>query len=110
VKGLKGCVTNAAVRDMDEIRQSRFPVFAPCSSVRGVSRSHPGWINIPISIGDAIVNPGDVMLGDADGLLVVPAQRVVDVAVAAIERRRTEEEKDARLRAGEPIKRVLNIP
>ena len=109
MKGLAGCVTNAAVRDIDEIRNLRFPVYAPCTSVRGVSRSHPGWINIPISIGDAIVRPGDVVLGDADGLLVVPAERVIEIAVSATDRRKGEEAKDARLRAGEPIKAVMNI-
>src|SRR4051812_2797258 len=109
MKGLAGCVTNAAVRDIDEIRESRFPVYAPCTSVRGVSRSHSGWMNIPISIGDAIVRPGDVMLGDADGLLVVPADRVIEIALAATERRKAEEAKDARLRAGESIKVVMDI-
>jgi 4-hydroxy-4-methyl-2-oxoglutarate aldolase len=108
-KGLVGCVTNAAVRDIEEIRESRFPVFAPCTSVRGVSRSHPGWLSIPVSIGDAIVRPGDIMLGDGDGLLVVPAERVVEIAAAAMERRKVEQAKDARLRAGEPIKRVMNL-
>jgi 4-hydroxy-4-methyl-2-oxoglutarate aldolase len=108
-KGLAGCVTNAAVRDIEEIRAVRFPVYAPCTSVRGVSRSHPGWIGIPVCVGDAIVRPGDVVLGDGDGLLVVPTERVVDIAVAAIERRAAEESKDARLRAGESIRSVLNI-
>lgn len=108
-KGLAGCVTNAAVRDIDEIRESRFPVYAPCTSVRGVSRAHPGWMNIPISIGDAIVRPGDVILGDGDGLLVVAAERVIELAVSAVERRQAEEAKDARLRAGEPIRTVMGI-
>ena len=66
-------------------------------------------MNIPISIGDAIVRPGDVMLGDADGLLVVPAERVIEIALAATERRKAEEAKDARLRAGESIKVVMDL-
>ena len=108
-KGLAGCVTNAAVRDIEEIRAARFPVYAPCTSVRGVSRSHPGWMGIPVCIGDAIVRPGDVVLGDADGLLIVPVERIVDIAMAATERRAAEEANDARLRAGESIRSVLNI-
>jgi len=108
-KGLIGCVTNAAVRDIDEIRALRFPVYAPCTSVRGVARAHPGWMGIPVCIGDAIVRPGDLMLGDGDGLLVVAADRVVEIAIAAIERRAREEANDARLRAGESIRIVLNI-
>jgi len=108
-KGLIGCVTNAAVRDIDEIRALRFPVYAPCTSVRGVARAHQGWMGIPVCIGDAIVRPGDLMLGDGDGLLVVAADRVVEIAIAAIERRAREEVNDARLRAGESIRSVLNI-
>jgi 4-hydroxy-4-methyl-2-oxoglutarate aldolase len=108
-KGLAGCVTNAAVRDLDEIREARFPVYAPGAAVRGTAKTHPGWMNIPISIGDAIVRPGDIVLGDADGLLIVPAERAEEIAAAALEKRKTEESREARLRAGESIKSVLGL-
>jgi 4-hydroxy-4-methyl-2-oxoglutarate aldolase len=108
-KGLAGCVTNAAVRDLEEIREARFPVYAPCAAVRGTAKTHPGWMNIPISIGDAIIRPGDIVLGDADGLLIVPAERAEEIAAAALEKRKTEESREARLRAGESIKSVLGL-
>ena len=108
-KGLAGCVTNAAIRDIDEIRASRFPVFAPGTAVRGTAKTHPGWMNIPLAIGDAIVRPGDIILGDGDGLLVVAAERAIEITLAAIERRKAEEAKEARLRAGEPIKVVMGF-
>lgn len=108
-KGLAGCVTNAAVRDLDEIREARFPVYAPGTAVRGTAKSHPGWMNIPVSIGDAIVRPGDIVLGDADGLLIVPAEHAAEIAQRALEKRKTEESREARLRAGEPIKSVLGL-
>lgn len=108
-KGLAGCVTNAAVRDLDEIRGARFPVYAPGTAVRGTAKSHPGWMNIPVSIGDAIVRPGDIVLGDADGLLIVPAEHAAEIAQRALEKRKTEESREARLRAGEPIKSVLGL-
>jgi 4-hydroxy-4-methyl-2-oxoglutarate aldolase len=108
-KGLAGCVTNAAVRDLDEIREARFPVYAPGAAVRGTAKSHPGWMNIPVSIGDAIVRPGDIVLGDSDGLLIVPAEHAEEIAAKALEKRKIEESREARLRAGESIKSVLGL-
>jgi 4-hydroxy-4-methyl-2-oxoglutarate aldolase len=108
-KGLAGCVTNAAVRDLDEIREARFPVYAPGAAVRGTAKSHPGWMNIPVSIGDAIVRPGDIVLGDSDGLLIVPAEHAEEIAAKALEKRKVEESREARLRAGESIKSVLGL-
>jgi 4-hydroxy-4-methyl-2-oxoglutarate aldolase len=108
-KGLAGVVTNAAVRDLDEIRELRFPVYAPGAAVRGTAKTHPGWMNIPLAIGDAIVRPGDIVLGDADGLLIVPAERAEEICAAALEKRKTEESREARLRAGESIKSVLGL-
>jgi 4-hydroxy-4-methyl-2-oxoglutarate aldolase len=108
-KGLAGVVTNAAVRDLDEIREARFPVYAPGTAVRGTAKSHPGWMNVPIAIGDAIVRPGDIMLGDADGVLVVPIEQAAEIAAKAIAKRKDEESREARLRAGESIKAVLGL-
>ena len=108
-KGLAGCVTNAAVRDLDEIRELRFPVYAPGAAVRGTAKSHPGWMNIPVSIGDAIVRPGDIVLGDSDGLLIVAFERAEEIAAKALERRKNEEAREARLRSGESIQAVLGF-
>lgn len=108
-KGLAGCVTNAAVRDLDEIRELRFPVFAAGSAVRGTSKGHPGWIGLTVSIGDAVVRPGDIILGDADGLLVVPAERAEEIAGKAIEKRRDEMAKETRIRNGEALKQIFKF-
>jgi 4-hydroxy-4-methyl-2-oxoglutarate aldolase len=108
-KGLAGVVTNAAVRDLDEIREARFPVYAPGAAVRGTAKSHGGWMNIPLAIGDAIVRPGDIVLGDSDGLLIVPFEHAAEIAAKALEKRKTEESREARLRAGESIKAVLGL-
>ena len=102
-------MTNAAVRDIAEIRESRFPVYAPGTSVRGTSKAHAGWMNQTIAIGDAVVRPGDFLFGDDDGLIVVPAERMIEVAIAAIEQRSTELSKEARLRAGESIREVMGF-
>jgi 4-hydroxy-4-methyl-2-oxoglutarate aldolase len=106
-KGLAGVVTNAAVRDMDEILESRFPVYAPGTSVRGTAKSHPGWLDIPISVGDVIVRPGDIVLGDTDGVVVVAADQAVAVAAKAVAMRQVELEREDRLRRGESIRDVI---
>lgn len=104
---LAGCVTNASARDLDEIRESGFPVYAPGVSVRGTAKTHPGWIGIPVSVGGVIVNPGDIVVGDADGIVVVAAAAAAEVATKAEAKRRDELDREARLRAGEDIKTVL---
>ena len=106
---LAGCVTNGAARDVAEIRELGFPVFAAGVSVRGTVKSHPGWIGIPISVGGAIVNPGDVVVGDEDGVVVVAAQRAREVAKLALIRKEREEEHHARIKAGEPLSKILGI-
>ena len=108
-RGLAGCVTNAAVRDLGEIRELRFPVFAPSTSVRGTSKGHPGWIGLTIAIGDAVVNPGDIILGDEDGLMVVPAEKAAEIATKALAKRRDEEARDARIRSGEALSSIFKF-
>jgi len=108
-KGLAGCVTNAAIRDVDEIRELRFPVYAAGTAVRGTNKSHPGWLNIPIALGDAIVRPGDLVLGDSDGLLIVAIEELQTVAEKAMSKRQQEIIKEDRLKSGESIKQVLGF-
>jgi 4-hydroxy-4-methyl-2-oxoglutarate aldolase len=108
-KGLAGCVTNAAVRDLDEVTESRFPVFAPGVSVRGTVKDHKGWIGIPVCVGDVMVMPGDLVVGDSDGVVVIPSARVEEVAAAAVKQRRKEEDWDNRIRKGESAKAVMGL-
>jgi 4-hydroxy-4-methyl-2-oxoglutarate aldolase len=108
-KGLAGCVTNAAIRDVDEIRELRFPVYAAGTAVRGTNKSHHGWLNIPIALGDAIVRPGDLVLGDSDGLLIVAIEELQTVAEKALSKRQQEIIKEDRLKSGESIKQVLGF-
>jgi 4-hydroxy-4-methyl-2-oxoglutarate aldolase len=108
-KGLAGCVTNAGVRDLDEIIQTRFPVFAPGVTVRGTVKNHRGWTGVPVCVGDVAVAPGDFVVADSDGVVVVPAGRVEEVAAAAVEQRRKEEEWDRRIRNGESGKTVMGL-
>ncbi|RYX96997.1 MAG: RraA family protein [Comamonadaceae bacterium] len=83
--GLAGMVINGAIRDAGEIGAGSFPVFAAGVTHRGPYKDGPGEINVPISIDGMVINPGDLIIGDDDGLLCVPfeeAQALLDAANA----------------------------
>jgi len=74
--GLSGVVIDGAIRDVAEIRERDFPVYARGVTHRGPYKDGPGEINVPISVGGMVVNPGDILVGDQDGLLAIPPQGV----------------------------------
>ena len=83
--GLAGLVVDGAVRDVAEIREREFPLFARGHTHRGPYKDGPGEINVPVSIGGMTVMPGDIIIGDDDGLLVFPpeeAEELIDKALA----------------------------
>jgi regulator of RNase E activity RraA len=67
--GLAGVVLDGAIRDVAEIRERTFPVYARGVNHRGPYKDGPGEINVPVCIGGMVVNPGDIVVGDQDGLL-----------------------------------------
>ncbi|KAA0588413.1 RraA family protein [Azospirillum lipoferum] len=71
-RGVGGIVINGAIRDAATLREGRFPIFAAGVTHRGPYKDGPGEINVPISIDGMIITPGDLMLGDDDGLVCVP--------------------------------------
>ncbi|MBA0204862.1 RraA family protein [Pectobacterium aroidearum] len=77
--GLAGLVVNGAVRDSDAIIESNFPVFAKGLSIRGTEKKQPGKMNESILIGDCMIHPGDIIVGDSDGLVVIERTRLEDV-------------------------------
>ncbi len=72
--GLRGMVIDGSVRDAAEIRELGFPLFAKGINPNGPEKEGPGEINFPISCGGRIVNPGDILVGDDDGVVVVPRE------------------------------------
>lgn len=70
--GVAGVVIDGAIRDVAEIRERDFPVYARGVTHRGPYKDGPGEINVPISVGGMVVNPGDILVGDQDGLLAIP--------------------------------------
>jgi RraA family protein len=83
VRRLGGVVLNGAVRDVAFIRQENLPVYAAGVTHRGPYKDGPGEINVPVAIEGMVINPGDLMIGDEDGLLCVPYEHVEDVYQAA---------------------------
>jgi len=76
VMGLAGVVVDAAVRDTEELRALGFPVFSVGSNPNGPTKFVPGRINWPVSVGGIAVHPGDLIVGDADGVVVIEREKV----------------------------------
>jgi len=86
-RGIAGIVIWGAIRDSAEIGAANFPVYAVGVTHRGPYRNGPGEINVPVIMGDMCVRPGDILIGDADGLVAIgqeEAERVLSSAKAIL--------------------------
>ena len=99
-KGLAGVVLNGAIRDYGWVRSSRFPLYAAGVTHRGPYKDGPGEINVPIAIDGMVIEPGDLMLGDEDGLVCVPFDDAEAVHAAASRKHQAETEQMAAIREG----------
>lgn len=98
--GLAGLVVDGAIRDVGEIREREFPVYARGVNHRGPYKNGPGEINVPVCIGGMVVNPGDIIVGDADGLLAFPASEAAAIIDKALAQQKKEEAQMQEIRAG----------
>lgn len=81
--GVAGIVVDGAIRDVAEIRGRDFPVYARGVTHRGPYKDGPGEINVPIQVGGMVVNPGDIVVGDQDGLLAIPPEDAAELVAKA---------------------------
>jgi 4-hydroxy-4-methyl-2-oxoglutarate aldolase len=100
-RGAAALLVDAAVRDVEELAALGLPIWARYVRVRGAAKATPGSIDEPVEVGGTVVNPGDAVVLDADGVVIVARERIEEVLAASREREQKERVKRARLQAGE---------
>ena len=100
-RGGLGLIIDAGVRDISELQAMNFPVWSKAVHAKGTIKAKVGSVNVPVTCAGALVNPGDVIIGDDDGVVVVPAGSAAEIARASQIREDKEAATRARLKAGE---------
>jgi len=107
--GIAGLVINGAVRDADSIIELGFPVFCRGLCIKGTNKNQPGRVNVPVMIGGVDIHPGDIVVGDRDGLVVVARNEGAEVIRASEERERKEATMRERLKQGATMVELLGL-
>lgn len=100
VRGAVAFVMDGAIRDVDAFEDQRFPCWARGVSLRGPYKDGPGSINVPVTVGGMQVRPGDVIVGDSDGIVAVPVALAREAAAKARDKVRDEQATIAAILAG----------
>lgn len=112
MKGVAGAVVDGAVRDVDEVRDLDFPLFSRAITPRSThspfsQRLEPIEVNVPVTCGRVIVRPGDIVLADETGVVVVPQEEAADVLQRARAQAEQEERTRARIHEGKSVEELL---
>jgi len=108
-RGVAGLVIAGGTRDHEAIAQRGFPVWSAAICMRATVKKNLGWVNHPVCVGGVEVHPGDLVLGDDDGVVVVPQARLTDVLVRAQAKEASEAEVMRRLQEGELTLDILGF-
>lgn len=109
-RGAAGLVTSCGVRDIEAIQALGFPIFAAAHAIQGTVKRDPGRHGVPIRIGRALIRPGDWIVGDADGCVVIAREQLESVVVAAESKLEAEDSVLAAIAAGSTSRRALALP
>ena len=109
MRGLAGCITNGSVRDTDDIIKTGIPVYATGISPRGTLKNHEGWSNISVSVGGVSVSPGDFIIGDSDGIIVISKLDGEEICKKAKVQRENEIVRDKRVQNGEKLASIIGL-
>ncbi len=98
--GAAAILVDASIRDVEELAEMGLPIWARWVRVKGAAKAEAGQINVPVTVGGATINPGDVLVLDADGVAVVPQDQVAGFLTASLAREEKERVKREKLQAG----------
>ena len=108
-KGVAGVVADGPVRDIDALREMDFPVWATSISPSHPEKRGPGSVNVPIVVDGVLVEPGDVIVADGDGVLAIPQAHLARTLEGARQRAEREVAIRKRIKAGESLFEILNM-
>ncbi len=108
-KGVAGVVADGPVRDIDALREMDFPVWATSISPSHPEKRGPGSVNVPIVVDGVLVEPGDVIVADGDGVLAIPQAHLARTLKGARQRAEREIAIRKRIKAGESLFQILNM-
>jgi RraA family protein len=107
-RGVAGFIIDGAIRDAGEVASRDYPIYARAATHRGPYKNGPGEINVPVSIGGMVVNPGDIIVGDEDGVVSVPVAVAEEILASARSIKQKEEKALQAIAAGNPDRRWVD--